>query len=100
VGFIFQFYNLIPLTAFENVELPAPHRASAEREKGTCELALRVVNLEAGWTIAVPTSGGSSNGSPSPGAVVTDSSTLLVADEPTGDLDGSPPRRSWTYGKA
>ena len=89
VGFIFQFYNLIPvLTAFENVELPLllTDLSRAERRRHV-ELALRVVNL-AGRMDHRPAqlSGGEQQRVAIARAVVTDP-TILVADEPTGDLD-------------
>jgi putative ABC transport system ATP-binding protein len=89
VGFIFQFYNLIPvLTAFENVELPLllTGLSRAERRRHV-ELALRVVNL-AGRMDHRPSqlSGGEQQRVAIARAVVTDP-TILVADEPTGDLD-------------
>ncbi len=89
VGFIFQFYNLIPvLTAFENVELPLllTGLSRAERRRHV-ELALRVVNL-AGRMDHRPAqlSGGEQQRVAIARAVVTDP-TILVADEPTGDLD-------------
>ena len=89
VGFIFQFYNLIPvLTAFENVELPLllTGLSRAERRRHV-ELALRVVNL-AGRMDHRPSqlSGGEQQRVAIARAVVTDPA-ILVADEPTGDLD-------------
>ncbi len=89
VGFIFQFYNLIPvLTAFENVELPLllTGLSRAERRRHV-ELALRIVNL-AGRMDHRPAqlSGGEQQRVAIARAVVTDP-TILVADEPTGDLD-------------
>jgi putative ABC transport system ATP-binding protein len=89
VGFIFQFYNLIPvLTAFENVELPLllTNLSRAERREHV-EFALRVVNLAARMEHR-PTqlSGGEQQRVAIARAVVTDP-TILVADEPTGDLD-------------
>lgn len=89
VGFIFQFYNLIPvLTAFENVELPLllTGLSRAERRRHV-ELALTVVNL-GGRMDHRPTqlSGGEQQRVAIARAIVADP-TILVADEPTGDLD-------------
>jgi putative ABC transport system ATP-binding protein len=89
VGFIFQFYNLIPvLTAFENVELPLLLTGLPRKErKEHVALALRVVNLEARMDHRPSQlSGGEQQRVAIARAVVTDP-TLLVADEPTGDLD-------------
>ena len=89
VGFIFQFYNLIPvLTAFENVELPLllTHLSRKERREHV-ELALGIVNL-ADRRDHRPSqlSGGEQQRVAIARAVVTDPD-ILVADEPTGDLD-------------
>jgi putative ABC transport system ATP-binding protein len=89
VGFIFQFYNLIPvLTAFENVELPLLLTGLARRERREhVELALEVVNLASRMDhYPGQLSGGEQQRVAIARAIVTDP-TILVADEPTGDLD-------------
>ena len=89
VGFIFQLYNLIPvLTAYQNVELPLllTKLNSAERKKRV-RLAMELVGLEdRDRHYPHQLSGGQEQRVAIARAIVGDP-TLLVADEPTGDLD-------------
>jgi putative ABC transport system ATP-binding protein len=89
VGLVFQFYNLLPvLSAERNVELPLllTHLSKGERRKHV-EAALRVVNLShrAGHYPRT-LSGGEQQRVGIARAIVTDP-TILLCDEPTGDLD-------------
>ena len=89
VGFIFQLYNLIPvLTAFENVELPLLlTNLSKKKRRDHVLTALSVVGLsERVNHYPRQLSGGQEQRVAIARAIVTDP-TLLVADEPTGDLD-------------
>ncbi|MBI3890813.1 MAG: ABC transporter ATP-binding protein [Candidatus Wallbacteria bacterium] len=89
VGFVFQLYNLIPvLTAFENVELPLLLTSLSKAERRThVETALKVVGLlERAEHYPRQLSGGQEQRVGIARAIVTDP-TIVVADEPTGDLD-------------
>jgi putative ABC transport system ATP-binding protein len=89
IGFIFQLYNLLPvLTAFENVELPLLLTKLSKKERRKhVETALGIVGLSDRMAhYPRQLSGGQEQRVAIARAIVSDP-TILVADEPTGDLD-------------
>src|ERR671938_2171276 len=91
VGFIFQSFNLIgDLTVYENVELPLTYRgmSSAERKKRTTEALERVGMAHRAKHLPSQLSGGQQQRVAVARAVAGDP-VILLADEPTGNLDSS-----------
>jgi putative ABC transport system ATP-binding protein len=89
IGYIFQTFNLIPvLTAFENVELPLLlTKLSTQQRRDHVMTALKLVGLEERVAhLPKQLSGGQEQRVAIARAIVSDP-TLLLADEPTGDLD-------------
>ncbi len=89
IGFIFQFYNLMPvLTAFENIELPLLlTNLSRRQRRERVELALDMVGLTDRMDhYPSELSGGQQQRVAIARAIISDP-LLIVADEPTGDLD-------------
>ena len=89
IGYIFQTFNLIPvLTAFENVELPLLlTKLSSQERRDHVMTALKLVGLEERVShLPKQLSGGQEQRVAIARAIVSDP-TLLLADEPTGDLD-------------
>jgi putative ABC transport system ATP-binding protein len=89
IGFIFQSYNLLPvLTALENVELPLllTSLSGAERKK-RAQTALRVVGLEDRMGHYPRQLSGGQEQRVAIARAIANDPTILVCDEPTGDLD-------------
>jgi len=90
VGYIFQLYNLVPvLTAYENVELPLLlHKRPSEERHKRVSTALKLVGVaDRHDHYPRQLSGGQEQRVAIARAIVTDPK-IIVADEPTGDLDG------------
>jgi putative ABC transport system ATP-binding protein len=91
IGYVFQTFNLIPvLTAFENVELPLLlTKLTAQQRRDHVMTALKLVGLEERvGHLPKQLSGGQEQRVAIARAIVSDP-TLLLADEPTGDLDSN-----------
>src|SRR6266851_2666721 len=91
IGYVFQTFNLIPvLTAFENVEMPLLlTKLNAQQRKDHVMTALKLVGLEDRvHHLPKQLSGGQEQRVAIARAIVSDP-TLLLADEPTGDLDSN-----------
>lgn len=91
IGFVFQHFNLIPvLTALENVELPLLlTKLSARERKERARTALRVVGLEDRMTHRPQQLSGGQEQRVGVARAIVHDPTIIVADEPTGELDRS-----------
>jgi len=98
IGYVFQLYNLVPvLTAFENVELPLLLQSLSRRErrKRTWDALQAIGIADRHDHFPRQLSGGQEQRVAIARAIVTDP-TILVADEPTGDLDRDAAREVMT----
>ncbi|MHA1270209.1 MAG: ABC transporter ATP-binding protein [Candidatus Helarchaeota archaeon] len=89
IGFVFQFYNLIPvLTAIENIDLPmmAASRKKKERKQRALEL-LKIVGLEERRNHRPEEMSGGERQRVAIARALANSPSMILADEPTGDLD-------------
>jgi putative ABC transport system ATP-binding protein len=89
IGFIFQFYNLFPtLTAFENIELPLilSKKPKETREKRVSDL-LEIVGMKERADHKPDELSGGEQQRIAIARALTNNPTLILADEPTGDLD-------------
>jgi putative ABC transport system ATP-binding protein len=89
IGFIFQFYNLIPvLTAFENVELPMLIAGGRKRERqGRALKLLQMVGLSQRADFRPEELSGGEQQRVAIARAIANSPSVVLADEPTGDLD-------------